>query len=412
MTAPTTEFVDPMRNVRPILWVLLVGGTLASLAGNVTHAVMHAPAGTFPLGPVIAAVLAPAALLGLVHLMGVWARDSRGGGAMQGFLLSAVAGIGAVAFRLSFSAVRDLAKSYGYGTADAALFPVMLDGVIVICTVSLVAASRLTDRARDAHAEAVHTANPEPAVHDEPAQPVFAPEPVHQVAQPSVVQRPTQRLEQATHRPEAHHSPIAPSVIPAAYATVEERPTEPHHEPVVQQPHAAPQLVPHESVVQPELASSWDDVDTAPVVVQAVERPMKQVAQPDAEPVEQLGAPDVERTTSAVEQSSRESVKRPAEQLEQSPHESVVQSRGPLRVVHAEPVVQPDGADVEQTTRAEMVHQRGGFTCAVEDVERVLALTDQGLSQRKIADATGIGSSTVGRMQKTAAELDEPVPVA
>ena len=61
---------------------------------------------------------------------------------------------------------------------------------------------------------------------------------------------------------------------------------------------------------------------------------------------------------------------------------------------------------------AEMVHQRGGSTCAVEDVEQVLTLTDQGLSQRKIADATGIGSSTVGRMQKTAAELDEPVPVA
>lgn len=147
----TPEFVDPMRNVRPILWVLLVGGTLASLAGNITHAVMNAPAGTFPLGPVIAAVLAPAFLLGLMHLMGVWARDSLGAGAMQVFLLAAVAAIGLVAFRLSFSSVRDLAKSYGYGQVDAAMFPFMLDGVIVICTVSLVAASRLTDRARSAH---------------------------------------------------------------------------------------------------------------------------------------------------------------------------------------------------------------------------------------------------------------------
>lgn len=289
--------------------------------------------------------------------------------------------------------VRDLAKTYGYGPVDAAMFPFMLDGVIVVCTVSLVAASRLTDRARDAHT----------AVHHDLA-PVPAPAPV--------VERPTARLEQPSYRPEAPEVPIAPPVVPAVNTSAEERPAQLHRGPVVQEPHAAPQLVPHEPVVQPKPASSWDDADTAPVVVQTAERPVAQVEQPDAEPVEQLDISAVERTTSAVEQSPHESVKRPVEQLEQSPRESVVQSRGPLGVVHAEPVVQRDAEALEQTTRAEMVHQRGGFTCAVEDVEQVLTLTDQGLSQRKIADATGIGSSTVGRMQKTAAELDEPVPVA
>lgn len=362
MTAPTTEFVDPMRNVRPILWVLLVGGTLASLAGNVTHAVMHAPAGTFPLGPVIAAVLAPAALLGLVHLMGVWARDSRGGGAMQGFLLTAVAGIGAVAFRLSFSAVRDLAKSYGYGTADAALFPVMLDGVIVICTVSLVAASRLTDRARDAHDEAVHTANPEPVVHDEPAQPVYAPEPVHQVAQPSVVHQPA----------------IAPETVVQA---------------------DAPAVTSDDVVVHQDTPTVHLPAETE--AVQATEHPDPTAVQDDPEPVHTHQ--DIEADV------VQESVDTAPVRVHQAPDEEVVHQpaeAAPVRVAQAvDSAVQAPEVLPVHVAQAEAVVQRGGTELEVERIAEVYARKDAGESQNSISKTVPVNKRTVSKVLSARAEL-------
>lgn len=369
MTAPTIEFVDPMRNVRPILWVLLVGGTLASLAGNVTHAVMHAPAGTFPLGPVIAAVLAPAALLGLVHLMGVWARDSRGGGAMQGFLLTAVAGIGAVAFRLSFSAVRDLAKSYGYGTADAALFPVMLDGVIVICTVSLVAASRLTDRARDAHAEAVHTADQEPPVHTEPVQPVYAPELVHQVAQPSVVHQPA----------------IAPETVVQADA------------PAV----TSDDVVVHQDTLTVHLPAEAE-------AVQAPEYPDPTAVQDDPEPV---------HTHQEIEADVvQESVDTAPVRVHQSSDEEVVHQpaeAAPVRVHQAvDSAVQAPAVLPVHMAQAEAVVQRGGIELPVERVAEVFARKDAGQSQNEIANAKVANKRTVSKVLSARAELDSELVVA
>lgn len=130
-----------LRHVTRTLWTMLGFCTFASVTANVAHAVMWSADGDWK-GPVLIALLAPMILLGLMHLVGVWARDIQARGAVFWAILVTVASLAAVAFRLSFVAVRDLAEHYGLDRFDAALVPLMLDGVIVTCTVSLVAVSR------------------------------------------------------------------------------------------------------------------------------------------------------------------------------------------------------------------------------------------------------------------------------
>lgn len=140
-----------LRHVRATLWTMLGFCTASSVAANVAHAVMNAADGDW-LGPVLIALLAPIILLGLMHLLGVWSRDVQSRGAVFWAILATMVGLGATAFRLSFAAVRDLAMHYGLARFDAALVPLMLDGVIVTCTVSLVVVSRLGTPAVPEHA--------------------------------------------------------------------------------------------------------------------------------------------------------------------------------------------------------------------------------------------------------------------
>lgn len=100
-------------------------------------------------GAILAAAIPPLALLSLTHLAGMWSRIS-GRGVVYWCFLIAVAGIAAAAFRLSFEALRSLAVQYGYSHADAALFPLILDGLIAVCTLGLVMLSRIEALHRDA----------------------------------------------------------------------------------------------------------------------------------------------------------------------------------------------------------------------------------------------------------------------
>ncbi|WP_255773526.1 DUF2637 domain-containing protein [Mycobacteroides abscessus] len=143
--------LDPLREVRAILWTLLVSATVASVAGNVAHTVIVHGLHWATIGPVVLALLGPTALLGLFHLMAAWARAAaEAGSAIFWFFLLAVIGLASAAFRLSFAALRDLALGYGYSYVDAALFPLILDGVIAVCTVGLVAATRPRRKAKAA----------------------------------------------------------------------------------------------------------------------------------------------------------------------------------------------------------------------------------------------------------------------
>ena len=120
---------------------MLVAATVASTAGNITHAWEHRDT-VAAAGAVAAAAIPPLALLSLTHLAGMWSRISARGIVYWCFLV-AVAVIGAAAFRLSFDALRSLAVRYGYGHTDAALFPLILDGLVAVCTLGLVVLSRI-----------------------------------------------------------------------------------------------------------------------------------------------------------------------------------------------------------------------------------------------------------------------------
>ncbi|KMV14867.1 hypothetical protein ACT17_28415 [Mycolicibacterium conceptionense] len=124
-----------------MLWAILVSATAASMSGNVARALTHLGSAEVR-GPIIAAAIPPLALLALTHLIAMWSRVAVRGLVYWCFLL-AVAAINAAAFRLSFDALRALAMQYGYGRTDAALFPLILDGLVGVCTLGLVVLARI-----------------------------------------------------------------------------------------------------------------------------------------------------------------------------------------------------------------------------------------------------------------------------
>lgn len=127
--------------VRRLLWALLAFATTASLSGNVARTVIT-HSGAAAVGPIVAAALAPFALLSLTHLLGLWSHIAARGPTYWCFLVAIIA-LSATAFRLSFDALRSLAIEYGYTANEAALFPVMIDGIIAVCTLGLVVLTRI-----------------------------------------------------------------------------------------------------------------------------------------------------------------------------------------------------------------------------------------------------------------------------
>ncbi|SHT85344.1 Protein of uncharacterised function (DUF2637) [Mycobacteroides abscessus subsp. bolletii] len=129
------------RSTRRLMWAMLVCATAMSMAGNIAHATAHDSTAD-ARGSVLAAAIPPLALLSLTHLTGMWSRITARGFVYWCFL-AAVTCITAAAFRLSFDALRTLAMQYGYGRTDAALFPLILDGLVAVCTLGLVMLSRI-----------------------------------------------------------------------------------------------------------------------------------------------------------------------------------------------------------------------------------------------------------------------------
>lgn len=159
---------DTDREARKVLWTTLVFATVCSLATNITHSIRLHHGGWAAVGPVLLAMLAPVALLILFHLLGVWAGRAGYRSATYWVFLAAILGLGAAAFRLSFAAIRDLAMEWGYGYGDAALFPLILDGLIAVCTVGLVAVQRPRKVAHQLNAETTVVTVQQPAIHPAP----------------------------------------------------------------------------------------------------------------------------------------------------------------------------------------------------------------------------------------------------
>lgn len=168
------------RRTKRLLWTILVCATAASMSGNIAQAAISQ--GVLQAGgPVIAAGIPPLALLSLTHLTGMWSRITTRGLVYWCFLV-AVAAITLAAFRLSFEAQRALAIQYGYSSADAALFPLILDGLIAVATLGLVVLARTDESfgaplnrggehhgaAEQTQASLVRTGDSAPAVQDAP----------------------------------------------------------------------------------------------------------------------------------------------------------------------------------------------------------------------------------------------------
>lgn len=124
-------------------WGWLIAASAASVAGNVTHAILSAPPS--PVIAAFAAIVPPAVQIGATHGVGVLVRSNASGVAYRAALAMTVA-LAVSAFILSFGALRDLAERWaGYPPAVAWLWPIAVDLSVALSTVALLALGRADD---------------------------------------------------------------------------------------------------------------------------------------------------------------------------------------------------------------------------------------------------------------------------
>ena len=147
---------------------VLAAGTFTSVGCNVWHALITGSNG--PLGAAGAAVIAliaPLCLLVGTHslLMHLWARNPFAtwfDHAIKAFSALIFLGVSACAFAISFHGLRDIAEMSQIMPGIAGLFPLMLDGLLVVSGVCLLASVRLQSGAHRAQQYATpdHVASP------------------------------------------------------------------------------------------------------------------------------------------------------------------------------------------------------------------------------------------------------------
>ena len=136
MTNATEITAKNHRRAVRFFWCFLIGATLVSLIGNITHAVLpYLPHVVIQIG---AAAVPPIALLAAVHGITLAVRAGASG-KVYCWAVSAVAAIGAGAFAVSFLALRDLMQAIGYSPTTACIFPAIIDTAVAVSTLMLVA---------------------------------------------------------------------------------------------------------------------------------------------------------------------------------------------------------------------------------------------------------------------------------
>ena len=99
-------------------WGVLIGATLVSLVGDITHAVL--PYIPHVVVQISAAAVPPVALLAAVHGIALAVRAGASG-RVYCWAAGAVAAIGVGAFAVSFLALRDLMQVIGYSSTTACI---------------------------------------------------------------------------------------------------------------------------------------------------------------------------------------------------------------------------------------------------------------------------------------------------
>jgi hypothetical protein len=164
-------------------WSLLIGATVISLLGNVTHAVLpYIPHVLIQIG---AAAVPPIVLLAAVHGIALAVRAGASGWVYY-CAIGAVAAIGLGAFAMSFLALQDLMRAIGYSPKTAWVFPVIIDTTLAVCTLMLVA---LGDKpARRAARVAIQTAAAQKAASTALQSATVEAPPLRRIATPQTVQ--------------------------------------------------------------------------------------------------------------------------------------------------------------------------------------------------------------------------------
>ncbi|WP_378736710.1 DUF2637 domain-containing protein [Nocardia brasiliensis] len=149
-------------------WCELLLVAAMSIAGNIAHAWINAPTGKEWAAAFVAS-FPPILLLAATHGVGLLVRAQNKARMVYWAVVALTAAIAAMAFRLSFDALRELSIQVGMSEGLAFLFPLIIDGAIGQATVALLVLAR-TDRT-----------TPEPQVHTA-AEPVHNPEAVRTVS--------------------------------------------------------------------------------------------------------------------------------------------------------------------------------------------------------------------------------------
>jgi hypothetical protein len=124
-------------------WSILMAASVASVAGNIAHAVLAEPG--HALIAATAAVVPPAVLLGSTHGVALPVR-TRTVGATYWCALAMTAALAGCAFVLSFDSLYALAADWaGYRRGVAWVRPLSIDLSIAVSTLALVALARIAE---------------------------------------------------------------------------------------------------------------------------------------------------------------------------------------------------------------------------------------------------------------------------
>jgi hypothetical protein len=156
---PPTGSPDQQRSVRKawrFYWTFLIVATLASVGGNIAHAVLN-PDHRYPALVAAAVFTAPPAVLLLVtHGAGLRARVPREPGGNYWTDMFILVLLGAGAFALSFDSLRDLALNCGVRPSMTWIWALIIDVGIAAATRELFTLARLREAASHAAAVAEH----------------------------------------------------------------------------------------------------------------------------------------------------------------------------------------------------------------------------------------------------------------
>ncbi|MEC3918413.1 DUF2637 domain-containing protein [Nocardia sp. CDC160] len=137
-TPPTHQTAPPNQRAHTsFFWCVLLTAATVSITGNATHAVLHAHA--LPAIAAAVAIVPPIALLAAVHGVTVLLRAHAHARWMHLLATVMTVLIAVAAFRLSFTALRDLAALAAIPQPEAWLWPVIIEGSMTQATVALLA---------------------------------------------------------------------------------------------------------------------------------------------------------------------------------------------------------------------------------------------------------------------------------